>query len=69
MDYRDVENFRHIVEFQSRMLQAEIAMQGMIAENKHREQIGQSIAYGEEAFQGLISTYAIGPNDFPYYGG
>jgi hypothetical protein len=40
---------------------AEIA--GMQAENQHRLSLGQSIAYGEEAFAGIAGRYGLGHND------
>ena len=58
-----------ILDFKARMLGAEIEMQGMIAENKYRESIGESNAYGEEHFDGLIAKYTIGVNDVPEYRG
>ena len=33
---------------------AQIEAMGMVAENTHRVQCGNSIAYGEEAFQAVI---------------
>jgi hypothetical protein len=48
------------------MLQAEIRMQGMIAENKLRTDNGQSIAYEEEAFEALINEFGIHHNKFPF---
>lgn len=44
---------------------AEIA--GMQAENQHRLSLGQSIAYGEEAFSGVASRNIIGHNDVISY--
>jgi hypothetical protein len=51
--------------FKMQLLQAEIAMNGMIAENKKREALGASIAYGEQAFIDLIDKYGIHHNAFP----
>ena len=58
-----------LVDFQMRLLQAEIKMNGMVAENKQREILGKSMAYGEDAFASLIQEHAIGINDFPTYRG
>ena len=52
--------------FKMRMLQAEIEMQAMIADNKTREQEGLSLAYGETAFMNLIEKYGIHHNAFPF---
>lgn len=54
--------------FKMLMLQAEIEMNGMIAENKQREILGQSMAYGEDEFIGLTERYGIHHNQFPYGG-
>ena len=42
--------------------QAEICMQGMIAENKQREILGKSMAYTESDFASIIDEYAINHN-------
>lgn len=39
-----------------------IEAMGMVAENKHREQCGHSVAYGDEAFAALIDKYGIHHN-------
>ncbi len=44
------------------LLQAEIEMQAMIAENKIREAEGKSLAYDEEAFMDLIKRYGVHHN-------
>lgn len=62
MDY-DLEYFK------MNMLQAEIEMNGMIAENKQREMIGCSPAYMENDFMNLIKKYNIHHNAFPFYKG
>lgn len=69
MDPRDIENLRELLEFERRMLEARITMEGMIAENNWRKECGMSIAYGEEAFNKLIPEVRISINDFPYYRG
>ncbi len=58
---------RELVYFKMQLLQAEIRMNGMIAENKQREVLGQSMAYTEEDFVKLIDEYRIHHNAFPYY--
>jgi len=56
---------RELVYFKMQLLQAEIVMNGMIAENKQREIEGNSMAYTEEAFRELIEEYNIYHNAFP----
>ncbi len=58
-----------ILDFKMRMLQAEIEMQAMIAENKQREALGQSMAYTEKSFMDLINRYSIHANAIPSYRG
>ena len=58
-------NERQMLYFKMRLLQAEIAMQGMIAENKQRELLGESMAYTEKDFANLINKYGIHDNSFP----
>lgn len=60
---------RDILYFKMQMLQAEIEMNGMIAENKWREQIGESVAYTYQHFKDLIEEYNIHHNAFPFYKG
>lgn len=48
------------------LLQAEIEMNGMIAENKIRESSGGGLAYDKGAFMGLIEKYGIHHNAFPH---
>ena len=55
-----------LVYFQMQMLQAEIIMNAMIAENKQREFLGQSMAYDEKNFISLIEEYGIYHNNFPF---
>lgn len=52
--------------FKMQLLQAEIAMNGMIAENKQREKLGESMAYVEKDFMKLIEDYSIHHNAFPF---
>lgn len=56
-----------ILDFKMRMLQAEIEMNAMIAENKQREVLGSSMAYGEEQFVELINKHRIHANAIPSY--
>lgn len=64
-----MDNEHEILYFKMQMLQAEIEMNAMIAENKQREILGQSLAYSESAFLALIERYGIHHNNFPYYKG
>ena len=61
----DLSWYSKLLYFKMNMLQAEIEMNAMIAENKYRESIGKSIAYGEDAFDGLIDKHRIYHNAFP----
>jgi hypothetical protein len=60
---------RDVVYFQMNMLQAEIEMNAMIAENKQREILGESMAYVDKDFMNLIEKYNIYHNAFPFYKG
>lgn len=51
------------------MLQAEIEMNGMIADNKQREMRGESMAYTEDDFAALVEKHGIHHNKFPAYKG
>ena len=53
---------QNIVYTQGILLQARIEMEGMIAENQYRAHIGESPAYGEEAFVALIEKYGVHHN-------
>lgn len=66
MDEHTLHSLSELLYFQMNMLQAEIRMQGMIAENKFRTDNGQSIAYGEEAFNALVDEFGIHHNKFPF---
>lgn len=55
--------------FKMNLLQAEIRMNAMIAENKQREILGKSMAYTDEHFISLIEEYGIHHNAFPFYKG
>lgn len=65
----DIEREYEILEFKSRLLRAEIAMQGMIALNKQREVQGHSMGYDEMSFASLVEDYGIGENNVPTYRG
>jgi hypothetical protein len=52
-----------LIEARAALLNAEINMHAMIAENKHRENVGQGIAYGEDAFMELVRKFGVGCND------
>ena len=50
---------QRIVYVRGIILQAEIEMQAMIAENKKRELAGESLAYTEKDFIGLIKKHGM----------
>jgi len=58
-----------ILEFKARLLRAEIDLQAMIAENKQRELLGQSMAYTGDDFINLISVHGIDAYNVPCYRG
>lgn len=58
---------RELLYFKMNMLQAEIEMNAMIAENKQREACGESMAYRDSNFMSLIEKYGIHHNAFPCY--
>jgi len=58
-----------ILDFQMRMLQCTIEMNGMIAENKEREMNDNSISYGEKEFMELVDKHGVHANQFPRYKG
>ena len=64
-----MDNERELLYFKMQLLQAEIKMNGMIAENKQREILGQSMAYTNSNFDALIDEYRIHHNAFPVYQG
>jgi len=65
MTYEE-ENAQNLVYFKMNMLQAEIKMHGMIAENKIRESQGHSMAHDEKSFIDLIEEHNIHHNQFPF---
>jgi len=62
----DTYKLQQLLYFKMQLLQAEIAMNSMIAENKQREILYQSMAYDAEAFMNLIDEYGIHHNAFPF---
>ena len=55
-----------LLHFQMLLVQAEIRMNAMIAENKLRESKGESPAYGENEFMAIIEDFGIHHNNFPF---
>ena len=64
-----MEDNRKLIYFQMQMLQAEIELKGMIAENKQREHLKLSMAYVYEDFMNLVEKYSIHHNAFPFRDG
>ena len=62
MDWEMIEAIRNITYTQMTLLQAEIKMQGMIAENKQRDLLGQSMTYNAEDFNTLINQHGVNHN-------
>jgi hypothetical protein len=58
-----------ILDFKMRMLQAEIEMQSMIAENRYLEAVGAPAIYRGDAFAALIDKHRIHDNAIPCYRG
>ena len=52
-----VESFEAIVDKFAKSVQLLAAISGMNAENKQRENLGHSVAYGEEAFDNIVKDY------------
>lgn len=67
MDYDLVRWYNQTVYFQMNMLQMEAKMHGMIAENKQREALNQSMAYTETDFNSLAEEFGVYHNAFPCY--
>jgi len=59
------ENEAELLYFKMTLLQAEIEMQGMIAENKIQELKGEPLFYNEKSFNALIEKHRIHHNAFP----
>ena len=57
------------LEFNMHLLQAEIEMNGMVAENKFLTDNGNSVRYGYDEFTALITKYHIHDNALPAYQG
>jgi len=64
MDCRDVERLDQLLQFKRQMLDAEIRMQAMIADNKNLEGI---VAHDGKDFLDLLND--VGHNCYPYGGG
>ena len=62
-------NEQEMLYFKMNLLQAEIEMNAMIAENKQREALGESMAYTEKDFLALVDKHGIRHDKFPYYCG
>ena len=60
---------RELLYFKMRLLQAEIRLNAMKAENMQREALGNSMAYTEKEFMAIIDEYRIHHNAFPMYKG
>ncbi len=65
MTYEE-ENQQNLTYFKMNMLQAEIEMNGMIAENKIQELKGEPLFYNEKSFKALIDKHNIHHNAFPF---
>lgn len=63
MDEHAVEQMRRITLAQCAMLSAYAEIQAMIAENKQREALGQSMAYDESAFLEVMARNGANWND------
>lgn len=48
-----------IMRLHAKSLAAEIEMNGMVAENKQREMIGQSMAYTDQDFVDVMNEYGV----------
>ena len=60
----ETDNSHKLLYYKMLLLQAEIEMQAMIAENKIREMNGDSLAYSEKAFLELIEKHGVHNNGF-----
>ena len=58
-----VARYERIVMLQAKILTAHCEVEGMRAENFHRAQCGQSIAYGEDAFFGIVEKNGLSYNE------
>ena len=65
----DVVQQAQLVYMEMQIMQARIKLEGMIAANKERELVGESLAYNEKAFLDLIEECSIHHNAFPFYRG
>jgi len=64
-----MDNEHELLYFKMQLLQCEIEMQAMIAENQRRMICDNQISYGEKAFLDLIEKYDVHNNKFPFYKG
>lgn len=62
-----MDNKHELLYFKMQLLQAEIEMNAMIAENQHRIICDNQTSYGEKDFMALIDKYGIHHNQFPFY--
>ena len=58
-----------IVDYQSRMLQAQIKMTSMVAQNNFEIHMGEYPTYTEKHFLALQEEFGISPNQTPTYKG
>lgn len=64
-----MDNEHAILYFKMQLLQAEIEMQGMIAENKLAESMQQFPVFHHQDFVDLIEKHGVHHNQFPFYKG
>lgn len=65
----DTEQLGRLLYFKMQLLQAEIEMHSMIAENKQCEILGGIPMHSDKDFMDLIEKYGIHHNQFPFYQG
>ena len=63
MNYQDVQTMKNVAYVFAQSVGALVELQGMIAENQHREMQGKSQAYGEEEFHKLEKDWQLGHNN------
>jgi len=64
-----MDNEHQLLYFKIQLLQAEIEMNGMIAENKLAESMQEFPKFHYQDFVNLIEKYGIHHNQFPFYRG
>jgi len=77
LDYDTSRRLLIAAQLQADAAAALIKAMGMVAENKQREHLGQSMAYVDQDFENLTLVHGLGVNDiatrvqdgFTYYGG